>query len=92
MTNKVVKRLFLYSLSIVLLLIVVLGIHIYIVTRPKAPDAYTRAMARVDIKQPIDAAVVTNTTIQTFSVAIATVTRAATTTIVNRMARHPFPW
>jgi len=54
MTKKVVKKIFLYSLSVFLLLIVVLGIHIYMVTRPKAPDAYTRAMARIDIKQPIN--------------------------------------
>lgn len=32
-------------------LILVLIIHIYLVTRPKAPDAHTRIMARMDIKQ-----------------------------------------
>lgn len=42
-------------LSVFLLLVVVLCIHIYVVTRPKAPDANTRIMARIDIKQPITA-------------------------------------
>ncbi len=53
MKKRLVKRIFLYTISIVLFLIVVLGIHIYIVTRPKAPDATTKIMARIDIKQPI---------------------------------------
>ena len=53
MTKKVIKRIFLYGFSIFLLLLVVLCVHVYIVTRPKAPDAYTIAMARIDIKQSI---------------------------------------
>lgn len=56
MTRKAVKKILLYSLSIFLLLMVVLSVHIYMVTRPKAPDAYTIAMARIDIKQPINTA------------------------------------
>ena len=36
------------------LLAAVLAIHIYIVTRPKAPRANTRVMARIDIGQPIN--------------------------------------
>lgn len=39
-----------------LLMLVVLGIHIYMVTRPKAPDAHTRVMVRFDIRQDIDQA------------------------------------
>lgn len=35
------------------ILIVVLCVHIYLVTRPKAPDANTRIMARIDFKQDI---------------------------------------
>ncbi len=31
----------------------VLCVHIYIVTRPKAPDTHTIVMARIDIKQDI---------------------------------------
>jgi len=31
----------------------VLAVHIYIVTRPKPMDAHTRAMARIDIQQPV---------------------------------------
>jgi len=34
-------------------LIIVLVVHIYLVTRPKAPDAHTRIMARMDIQQPL---------------------------------------
>ncbi len=34
----------------------VLALHIYIVTRPKAPTEHTRVMARIDIKQPINQA------------------------------------
>lgn len=37
--------------GVFLLLVGVLCIHIYVVTRPKAPDAQTRAMARIDFKQ-----------------------------------------
>lgn len=47
------KRVALIVLSVFALLVVVLGVHIYIMTRPKAPDATTRGMARIDIKQPI---------------------------------------
>lgn len=37
-----------------LFLCVVLAVHIYLVTRPKAPTASTRVMARIDIKQPVN--------------------------------------
>ena len=55
MKKKVVKKILFYSISIFLLLTIVLAVHIYMVTRPKAPDAYTLAMARIDLKQPINA-------------------------------------
>jgi hypothetical protein len=51
---RMFKRVLLGAVSVFLLLTVVLVVHIYIVTRPKAPDAHTRIMARIDIKQPIN--------------------------------------
>lgn len=42
-----------YTFSALSLLILILCIHIYFVTKPKAPDANTRIMARIDIKQDI---------------------------------------
>jgi hypothetical protein len=53
MKTKTIKKVLLYTFSMVLLLIIVLFVHIYMVYRPKAPDAYTKVMARIDIKQPI---------------------------------------
>lgn len=53
MTKRTLRRIALGVLSTFLLLVVVLAVHIYIVTRPKAPDANTRIMARIDIKQDI---------------------------------------
>jgi hypothetical protein len=47
------KRFLLISSSILLSLVIVLCIHIYVVTRPKAPDNNTIVMARIDIRQPI---------------------------------------
>lgn len=40
--------------SIFLLLIMVLAVHIYMVTRPKAPDAHTIVMARLDIHETVN--------------------------------------
>lgn len=34
-------------------LILILAVHVYLVTRPKAPDAHTRIMARMDMQQPL---------------------------------------
>jgi hypothetical protein len=51
MKNKV-KKIILYSFSVFLFLVIVLGVHIYWVYRP-APSIYTRVMARIDIKQQI---------------------------------------
>ena len=53
MKTKTLKKILLYALSTALLLIVVLFVHIYMVYRPKAPDAYTEVMARIDIRQTI---------------------------------------
>ena len=52
MKNRI-KKIVLYSFSISLLLVIVLGIHIYWVYRPAA-SIYTRVMARIDIKQQIN--------------------------------------
>jgi len=53
MKRKTVKQILLWGGGIFLCLTVILAVHIYMVTRPKAPDAYTRIMARIDIKQPL---------------------------------------
>lgn len=53
MKSKFIKKT-LIGLSVTLLLLVaILGIHIYVVTKPKA-DAHTVALARIDITQNID--------------------------------------
>jgi hypothetical protein len=51
MKKKIIKTL-LYSLGTIVFLFLVLAVHIYYVYRPVA-DAYTKVMARIDIKQPI---------------------------------------
>jgi hypothetical protein len=51
MKKRIIKIL-LYSFGTFLFLFVVLAVHIYFVYRP-APDAYSKVMARIDIKQPI---------------------------------------
>ena len=50
--KKKLKKIALYSLGTFLFLCAVLAVHIYFVYRP-APDAYTKVMARIDIKQQI---------------------------------------
>lgn len=50
--KKVIKKALLYGISTFLFLVVVLAVHIYYVYRP-APDASTKVMARIDIKQQI---------------------------------------
>lgn len=54
MKKALLRKVFLSALGIFFLLVAVLAIHIYIVTRPKVPGANTRVMARIDIRQPID--------------------------------------
>jgi hypothetical protein len=53
MKNKSIKRILLGTFSIFLVLVLILGVHIYMVTRPKAPDEHTQIMARIDIKENI---------------------------------------
>jgi hypothetical protein len=47
------KRIVLWTASLFALLVLALSIHIYIVTHPGPMDAHTRAMARIDIQQPV---------------------------------------
>ena len=56
MKKGVLKKVLLGIGSVFLLLVLVLAVHIYIVTRPKAPDAHTIVMARVDVKQDMSKA------------------------------------
>jgi hypothetical protein len=53
MMNKTFKKILVWTASITLLLVVVLCVHIYIVTRPKLIDPYIKAMARIDFKQDL---------------------------------------
>jgi hypothetical protein len=53
MKNKWIKKILLGSLSVFVVLVLILGVHIYMVTRPKAPDAHTQIMARIDIKENV---------------------------------------
>jgi hypothetical protein len=53
MKKRTIGRMLLYTFAILFLLIVVLGVHIYMVYRPKVTPN-TRVMARIDIKQPIN--------------------------------------
>lgn len=53
MNSKTVKNTLKWASGVLLLLVVVLTVHIYLVTRAKAPTARTVAMARIDLKQAI---------------------------------------
>ena len=53
MKAKFMKRIFIATSATLLLLVAILGIHIYIVTKPRINDK-TVAMARIDIKQSIN--------------------------------------
>jgi hypothetical protein len=53
MKKRSIKKILLGTGITFLVLVAVLAVHIYIVTRPKAPDAKTIVMARIDLKQPI---------------------------------------
>src|ERR1700759_1189401 len=55
MTKRTWKRIALITLSVFGALVVVLAVHIYIVTRPPHVDAGTRVMARIDVKQDMNA-------------------------------------
>ena len=54
MKKNKLKKIILYSISSLLLLVVVLAAHIYWVYRPKAPTVNSRIMVRIDIKQSIN--------------------------------------
>ena len=54
MSKQIIKKILKWSGATLLLLVVVLGVHIYIVTRPKPMTANTLAMARIDLKQVIN--------------------------------------
>ena len=54
MKGKLIKRAAISTGVVFALLVAVLGVHIYLVTRPKPIDPNLVAMARIDIKQPID--------------------------------------
>ena len=54
MNKKQLKRIAKGTISVVAILTLVLCVHIYMVTRPKAPDAGTVALARIDVHQDID--------------------------------------
>ncbi|MBW8682816.1 hypothetical protein [Chitinophaga rhizophila] len=53
MISKKLKQILLWGGGISCCLVVILAVHIYMVTRPKAPGANTRIMARIDIRQDI---------------------------------------
>ena len=53
MKKRTVKRIVLGAIACVFVLFLVLCVHIYVMMRPKAPDAHTVAMARIDFKQNI---------------------------------------
>lgn len=50
--KKTIKKTLLYGGGTFLFLVLVLAVHIYFVYRP-APDANTRVMARIDVKQQL---------------------------------------
>ncbi len=56
MKRNLLKKILGVTVSITVLAALVLGVHIYMVTRPGKADATTVAMGRIDIKDEIDAA------------------------------------
>lgn len=56
MTKRIVKRIAKIAGGIAAMLAIVLFVHIYMVTRPKAADAHAHTMARIDLKQQINQA------------------------------------
>ena len=51
--NKTIKRILIGAGGLFLLLVAVLAVHIYIVTRPQRITPNLREMARIDIHQPM---------------------------------------
>ena len=54
MKTHFVKKVLLGAMGIFVLLVLVLAVHIYVVTRPKALDPNARIMARIDIREKIN--------------------------------------
>ncbi len=54
MKNEKGKKLFKRIMTVFGILTLVLAVHIYWVTRPKAPDPHTIVMARIDIKNSLN--------------------------------------
>lgn len=54
MKKQKLKKILWISVSVAAFVITVLGIHIYMVTKPKAPDANTKIMARIDFRQKLN--------------------------------------
>lgn len=54
MINNKGRKIFRITIGVFVFLSIVLAIHIYIVTRPKALDPQSLIMARIDIKDSID--------------------------------------
>lgn len=52
MKKRIIKKVVLWSAISFLMLIIILVVHIYLVTKPGV-DAKTRIMARIDVNQPI---------------------------------------
>lgn len=52
MKTKTIKKIAIWSVSTLLFLVIVLAVHIWWAYHPRV-DAYTKVMARIDIKQPI---------------------------------------
>jgi len=53
MKSRLVRKIAIGISSVFFLLVMILAVHIYIVTRPKAIDTNALVMARIDIKQSI---------------------------------------
>jgi len=53
MKTSPIKRILIYTSLSFLVLAMVLATHIYLVYRPKLPDANTRILARIDVRQPL---------------------------------------
>lgn len=62
MKKSQLKKIMKWTLASFTVLVLVLCIHIYWVTRPKAPDAHTIVMARIDFKQSLTQADASNIT------------------------------
>ncbi len=53
MQKPVLKKALLWTAGSLFLLLLILSVHIYMVTRTKPPDAHTLVMARIDIHQEV---------------------------------------